>query len=199
MKTRTTSVLMALLLLVAPAALEAASWAIDVSHSSVNFKIRHLGISNVRGGFAEWEGELVFDENDPASGSAVVTIQTASVNTENEKRDDHLRSADFFEVEKYPTITFESEKMEQKGDGYVLTGKLKIKDVEKTVAIDVDFIGAAETPWGDQRAGFEGTLTITREAFGVGWDDIKYHPPLLGNDVEITLNIEAIKAAEKGD
>lgn len=193
MKARMTAVAWALILVTASAAPEAAVWAIDMPHSSVNFKIRHLGISNVNGTFGEWDGELVFDENDLTAGAADITIRTASVNTDNQKRDDHLRSADFFEVEKFPTITFKSDKMERKGDGYVLTGKLKIMDVEKSVAIAVDYLGAAETPWGDKRAGFEGTLTIKREDFGVGWKDIKYHPPLIGNDVEITLNLEVVK------
>ncbi len=181
-----------LLLATAPEHARAAEWEIDHAHSSITFTIRHLGIAKVHGMFHEYAGELRFDENAFQDGHVRVTIQTASIDTQNEKRDGHLKTADFFDAATYPTIAFKSTSVEKaEGEGkYVLVGRLMIKDVKREVRIPFEFLGILRDERMGTRAGFEGLVTIRREDFGVAWDDLKWRPPALGNDVEIRLNLE---------
>ena len=180
------------LLLFLPAALYGGTYEIDTAHSSIGFSIRHLGISKVKGHFGDFSGTIEFDEGDVESGSAVVNIKAASVNTGNDGRDEHLRGPDFFDVEKFPTIQFKSTGVGKTEDGYVLLGHLFIHGVEKKVRIPFEILGVAKDPWGGTRAGFEGKIQIRREDYKVGWEDAKFRPPLIGNEVDITLNLEAI-------
>ncbi len=175
-----------------PASVPAASWSIDGSHSSIGFMIRHLGISKVRGEFKDFNGTIEFDEKDLSTGSVDITIQVASIDTQDEKRDEHLLSTDFFDAEKMPTMTFKSTSIEETEEGMVLHGVLSIYGKENAVAIPFEFFGAADDPWGGRRAGFEGKVTIKREDFGVGWAEMKYHPPMVGNDIDIRLNLELV-------
>jgi len=187
----------AIVALLLPSGLWAATHTIDRAHSSVEFTIRHLGISKVKGNFGDFAGTLVFDEDAIEKGSVSVTIQTSSIDTGNENRDKHLRSADFFDVEKYPTITFESTKVEKSEEGWILHGNLTMHGVTREVAIPFEVLGVISDPQLGTRAGFEGSLTIQRETFGVGWEDMKFRPPLIGNDVEISLNLETIQQEQQ--
>ena len=176
-----------------PSGLWAVTYEIDNAHSSIGFNIRHLGIAKVKGYFHDFEGTIVYDENDVENGSATVTIQTTSIDTGNDDRDNHLRSPDFFEVETYPAITFVSTGVERSDDGLVLMGDLTIHGVTRRVEIPFEVLGTMRDHEGKMRAGFEGSLTLKREDFGVGWQDLKWRPPLIGNDVEITLNLETVE------
>lgn len=192
MRTKVGLLIVSLFIAAAPGTVRAAEWDIDRAHSGISFVVRHLGISRVSGSFNDFTGGLTFDEGAFEAGSVHVTIQTASVDTQNEKRDGHLRTADFFDAATYPTITFKSTSVEKaEGEGeYVLVGRLAIKDVEREVRIPFEFLGILMDERMGTRVGFEGRLTIKREDFGVGWDNAQYQPPLIGNDVEITLNLE---------
>jgi polyisoprenoid-binding protein YceI len=173
----------------------AATWEIDTAHSSVGFVVRHLGISKVNGAFGDFSGTLVFDEGNLERGSATVIIKATSIDTQNQKRDEHLRNADFFDTAKYPEITFTSTSVGKSGDGYFLNGRLEVMGMEQEVRIPFTFLGSAKDPWGGTRAGFEGKVTLKREDLGIGWGNPQYRPPLLGNEVEILLSLEV---AQKG-
>jgi len=186
------AMVLGLLLLVTTTA-DSATWNVDKTHSEIGFSIRHLGISKVKGTFGDYDVKIEFDGKTLAGGSASAVIRTASIDTRNEDRDNHLRNADFFNVEKFSEITFSGHGVSEKEGGFVLHGMLTMLGVEKHVEIPFEFIGSADDPWGGTRAGFEGNLKIKREDFNLGWADVKYRPPLIGNEVEITLNLEAIQ------
>jgi polyisoprenoid-binding protein YceI len=195
MKSRIGSIAVGLLLLAAPAIARAAEWEIDRAHSSVGFTIRHLGISKVNGTFNDFTGTLSFDEKSLEGGSVVVTVQVASIDTRVEKRDNHLRSAEFFDVEQYPVISFKSTSVEKTENGFLLNGRLTIRNVEKEVSIPFEFLGTIQDERMGTRAGFEGTFKLTREEYNVGWH-APWQPPLLGNDVDVTLNLEVVQKQE---
>ena len=170
---------------------KATEWTIDPVHSSAEFKVKHLVISKVKGQFGTFQGTINFDGKDLTSGGAEVTIQTASVDTDNEDRDKHLRSADFFDVENFPTMTFKSTKVTQgEGNTFMLTGDLTIKGVTKSVTFDCVYHGAVEF-MGSRKAGFSAHTTIDRTAFGLTWSRaLETGGLVVGNDVEITLELE---------
>jgi polyisoprenoid-binding protein YceI len=173
---------------------EAAEWQADTTHSVLTFKIRHL-FSKVQGGFDEWSANLFFDPEAMEQASVEVTIQAASIDTGNEKRDGHLRSADFFDVEQYPTITFVSSMVEQTDEGYLVHGTLTMHGVSKEIAIPVEFLGAGPDPWGRVRAGFSGSVTIDRKDYGMEWNKaLDKGGVMLGDEVEIDIEIEAVEA-----
>lgn len=148
---------------VAVQAQAAEEYAIDKKgqHAFIQFKIKHLGYSWMLGGFNDFDGSFSYDEKNPANNKAQVVIQTASIDTNHAERDKHLRSADFFDVDHYPTATFTSTGYEDKGHGKgVLKGKLSLHGVTKNIAIDVDQIGTGPDPWGNYRRGFQGTTTL---------------------------------------
>jgi len=174
----------------------AGNWAIDPSHSVMNFKVRHI-FSKAGGSFHTWEGMLQFDGTDPASLGAEVIIQTASINTDNEGRDEHLRSEDFFNVEEFPTIIFVSKKTEQRDGQWVLVGDFTMLGVTKEVEIPFEFYGSGKNPWGKTVAGFAGSVTINRKDFGMNWNKaLDAGGAILGENVVIDLEIEAV---EQGD
>jgi len=179
----------------APAALLAGptAWQIDPVHSSVSFKVRHL-VSQVRGEFTDFTGSIRFDPNDIEHGTVEVTIQTASVNTGNDKRDTHLRSADFLDAEGHPTITFHSTRVRKGRDGaLMLDGKLSIRGVERDVSIPFEFHGAMANPMGGQSAGFSAELRINRKDYGVSWNrNLEQGGRMLGEEVAISLEVEAV-------
>lgn len=178
-----------------PTGLHTGTYAIDPSHSEVGFTARHAMVTKVRGRFPELEGTLVFGD-DVASSSASATIQVASVSTSSPDRDTHLRGADFFDAEKYPTITFTSTGVRPDGDDYKLDGLLTIKDVTKPVTIDVEFGGVATDPFGNQRAGFSGEVEVEREEFGLTWNAaLETGGVLVSKKVKLFLDIAAIKQA----
>ena len=171
------------------------TWAIDPGHSTAEFAVKHLMVSTVKGRFKSLAGSLTIDEQDPTRSVIAAAIDVASVDTGAEQRDDHLRSDDFFNAEKFPQILFQGTKIDHKdGDEWLLSGDLTIRDVTKPVVLDVEFEGRANDPWGGERAGFTATTKISRKDFGVNWNGaIEAGGVVVGDQVKITLNIEAVK------
>ena len=191
------AILSALVLVVAVPAV-AGTWAIDPAHSVLNFKVRHL-FSKTGGSFGEWQGTLEFDGADPASLAASVTVMTNSIDTENEDRDNHLRSPDFFNVEEFPTMTFVSKSSEQRDGEWVLVGDFTMLGVTKEVEIPFEFMGAGANPWGQTVAGFSGSVTINRKDFGMSWNKaLDAGGAILGEEVTIDLEIEAVEQSDEG-
>lgn len=163
---------------------------IDRSHSRVGFAVRHMGVATVRGEFREFEGHLLLNTADITQSTAHVVIQTASIDTGNERRDNHLRSDDFFNAERFPTITFEGRRVEQIDDGYALVGDLTIRDVTKEVRIPFELNGPV-TLGGRQRLGAEGELKVNRKDFNLLWNNMVEGVSVVSDDVRIELAIEA--------
>jgi polyisoprenoid-binding protein YceI len=179
-----------------PAAAATSTWQIDPNHSSAQFAVRHLGLSTVRGAFTKVSGTIQFDDKDIAKSSVDVTIDAASVDTRVEGRDKDLRSDHFFEVEKYPTLTFKSTKVEQVEVGKLrVTGDLTIHGVTKQVVLDVEGPTAAvKDPWGNQRAAANATTKINRQDFGVKWNaKMDNGGWVVGDDVAITIDVEMVQ------
>lgn len=172
----------------------AESFKIDKTHSAADFKIRHM-MSNVTGRFSEFEGTVSIDRAKPAQSSVEFSIDTASIDTGNDNRDKHLRSADFFEVEKFPKITFRSTKVVPAGENrFDVTGNLTMHGVTKVVTLPVSFLGFAKDPWGNERAGFEIETTLNRKDYDLNWNKaLDQGGMLLADDVKITIAIEAVK------
>ena len=174
------------------------SWIIDPSHTRAEFAVKHLMISTVRGQFTDISGTVDFNENDPTKSKVDVQIGVASLLTRDEKRDAHLKSPDFFEVEKYPTMIFKSKRATKIDPLHgKLVGDLTIRDVTKEVTLDVDYAGQAKTPWGTTSAGFTATTTINRKDWGLNWNvALETGGVLVGDDVKINLEVEIVKQAE---
>jgi polyisoprenoid-binding protein YceI len=173
-------------------------WNLDHAHSSVDFTVRHLLVSKVRGRFTKWTGELHVDEQDLTHSRVDVEIDVASVDTHEAQRDAHLRSGDFFEADKHPRIVFKSKRVEEKGkDHLAVTGDLSIRGATREVVLDVERGGViAKDPWGKRRAGFTATAKINRKDFGVNFNQVLDQGGLaLGEEVAITIEIEATTAA----
>lgn len=176
-------------------ALSAGTWTVDPSHSAVSFVARHLMVSKVRGNFASFAGTITIDEN-PVASKVEATVDVASISTGDEGRDGHLKSADFFEVEQYPTWSFVSTSIVPKGDDYLLNGDLTIKGVTKAVTFELEFEGVATDPWGNTKAGFTAETEISRKDFGLEWNvALETGGVLVGDKVKIQLDIQALKAA----
>jgi polyisoprenoid-binding protein YceI len=174
-------------------------WTIDPAHSAAHFSVRHLMISNVRGEFSKLSGNALIDSADPTRSTVEVSMETASINTREPQRDEHLRSADFFDVAKYPTITFRSKRVVAAGvDHFKLTGDLTIRGVTKEVTFDVE--GPTPTvkdPWGNVRAGITATAKINRKDFGMEFNALtETGGVVVGNEVSMTIEAELIQAAE---
>ncbi|WP_306597720.1 YceI family protein [Geothrix sp. 21YS21S-2] len=167
---------------------------IDPTHSQVGFRVRHL-VTRVPGEFRVFEGTLEVDGQDLSRSSVAVTIQAASVDTRLEARDNHLRSADFFDAERHPLITFRSTRVVDRGQGRLeVTGDLTIKGITRPVTLAAMSLGAVRTPFKDTRAGFEGTVKVNRKDFGMNWNlPLDLGGTVLGEEVEISLAVEAIK------
>lgn len=172
------------------------TWNIDTSHSGAHFTVRHMVVSKVRGAFSRWQGTLAFDEQNPEASKVSVQIEAASIDTREGKRDAHLRSADFFDVAQYPTLSFESTKVEKvEGNTYRVTGDLTIHGITKQVVLDADYLGAGKDPWGNDRVGFEASTSINRKDFGLSWNQaLEAGGVLVGDKIEISLDVEAVKA-----
>jgi polyisoprenoid-binding protein YceI len=176
----------------------AEKWSFDLAHSSVEFTVRHLLVSKVRGRFTKWSGTLRYDDKNPAASSVEVSIDVASVDTHEPQRDAHLRSADFFEAEKHPQITFKSTRVEKKADGELaLAGDLTIRGVTRPVVLDVELGGRVKDPWGNDRAGFAAKLAIDRKDFGVSWNQtLDVGGLALSDKVDIAIEIEATRVVD---
>ena len=169
------------------------TYAIDTAHSSVGFKVRHL-VSRVAGSFTEFDGAITADFGNLDASGVELVIKTASIDTANEKRDGHLRSADFFDVEKYPEITFSSSKITKvDDDSYAVAGTLTMHGVSNEITLTVDFLGEMEA-MGGVRAGYELSTTLNRKDYGVSWNRaLDSGGFVLGDDVEVSINLEVIK------
>jgi len=168
---------------------------IDLAHSSVGFSAKHLVISNTKGQFKDFTGVIILDEKDISKSSVNVTIKTASISTANERRDNHLKSADFLDVEKHPEITFKSKSVMKTDDGYRMVGNLTIHGVTKEVTMPFTLVGPVEAM--GTRIGLEASLTIKRLDYGVSWSKTLDNGGLVvSNEVKITLEVEAIKAKD---
>ena len=168
------------------------TWNIDPVHSEVGFSVRHMMVSKVRGKFTQFSGEIVTAE-DVASSSVNATIELASIDTGNADRDGHLRSADFFEVEKYPTMTYESTGLRVSDDGFVVDGNLTLKGVTKPVSLALEIGGFGPDPFGGIRAGFTATGEIKRSDFGVDFNAaLETGGVVVSDKVNLLLEIEAV-------
>ena len=180
---------------IAPALAElTGTYTIDTAHSRIGFVARYAMATKVRGAFNDFEGTAELDGSDPSRSSATVTISAASIDTRNAQRDAHLRAGDFLDVEKHPTITFVSTGARQDGEVFELTGDLTVKDVTRSVTIPFTFDGLATDPFGNVRAGFEGTLTVSRKDFGLTWNaSLETGGVLVGDKVVLEFEISAIR------
>jgi polyisoprenoid-binding protein YceI len=174
------------------------SWQLDKAHSSINFSVRHMMISTVRGRFEEFDGTFDLNEADPTQSKIEVVIQTASINTKEAQRDAHLKSPDFFDVEQYPVITFKSKRIEKLDKQHArLVGNLTIKGITKEVALDVEYAGQAKSPWGTINAGFTAQTKINRKDWDLTWNvALETGGVLVSDEVTISIELEIIKQAE---
>lgn len=172
-------------------------WEIDPAHSSVGFAVRHMVITKVHGKFKVWNGALDLDLSDLGKSSVQVTIDATSIDTGEAARDGHLRSADFLDVEKFPSIEFKSSRVEKVGaEGVRITGRLKIRGVERDVTLDGEFMGRGKDPWGNEKAGFTADAKISRKDYGLEWNQVlESGGVLVGDAVEIHVEVQAKKVA----
>jgi polyisoprenoid-binding protein YceI len=175
----------------------ATTWNFDLSHSSVNFYVRHLMVSKVHGRFQTWGGTLIIDDADVTRSRVEVTNDVASIDTKEEKRDAHLRSADFFDAENHPKLTFVSTSVKKISDEELeVTGDLTIRGTTKPITLKVESNGTVRDPWGGTRAGFSAKASISRKEFGLHWNALlETGGVVVGDKIEIGLEIEAIQAA----
>ena len=183
---------------VAYAPIPAGDYKIDPAHSVVGFAIRHMEIAWVEGRFKDFQGTVRYDDKDVTKSSVEFTAQVASIDTGVEGRDKHLRTADFFEVEKYPTMTFKSTRVERKGNDFVLHGDLTLKGVTKPVQLPFKIAGAVKDQRGNTRFGIEAQTKLDRRDFGITFGGPLAQGGLsIGNEVNITLHLEALMPAPK--
>lgn len=188
--------LLAALAILAGLPLAAQEYKIDPSHSSANFTVRHMLVSNVNGRFAKMTGTLYYDEQAPEKSWVKAVIDSSSINTDNTDRDNHLRSADFFEVDKHPQITFESKRVEKRGNGFIAFGTLTMKGVARDIELPFEFLGKVKDPRGRMRLGFEATTVLNRKDYGINWSRLMDSGgAVVSDNVKINLQIEAIEAA----
>lgn len=172
------------------------TWKLDPTHSAIEFSAKHLMITTVKGRITDVEGTIHIDEKNPKNSSVEATLKATSLDTRTEQRDQHLRSADFLDVEKYPVIKFRSTRIEGGTQEFKLTGDLSIRDITREITLDVQFEGQTKDPWGGERVGFSATGKIDRRDFGLTWNQAMETGALLvGNDIKLSLEVQAIKAA----
>jgi polyisoprenoid-binding protein YceI len=173
------------------------AWEIDNSHSHVTFTVRHMVFAKVRGAFKSWTAKLDLADDLAAGVSRVsVSIDAASIDTNEEKRDGHLRSADFFDAEKFPKLTFESKWVEKKGDKLAIGGDLTIRGVTREVVLEAEETGRGKDPWGQQRIAFSAHTKIKRGDWGLKWNQaLEAGGVLVGEDVQIDVDVEAVQKA----
>lgn len=171
------------------------AWIIDPQHSTVEFTVKHMMISTVRGSFKTYAGKLDLDFDNPAASTVEGTIDTASVTTGEKDRDNHLRSADFFDAEKYPQMTFRGTRIERLGgDRFKVHGDLTIKETTRPLSFDVTYEGRAKDPWGNQRVGFNGTAKLNRKDFGLTWNvALEAGGWLVSEEVKISAEVQLIE------
>jgi polyisoprenoid-binding protein YceI len=178
----------------APVAGAKTAWKLDPTHSTVEFSAKHLMITTVKGRIADVEGTIYTNENDPKSSSVEATLKTASIDTRTDQRDQHLRSADFLNVEQYPEIKFKSTRIEGSKQEFKLTGDLTIRDVTRPITLDVTYEGQTKDPWGGERVGFNATGKIDRRDFGLTWNQLlETGGVAVGNEIKLSLDIQAVR------
>jgi len=178
----------------APAKGAKTQWKLDPTHTAVEFSAKHLMITTVKGRITDIEGSIYTDERDPKNSSVEVTLKATSLDTRTDQRDQHLRSADFLNVEKYPEIKFRSTKIEGDRQEFKLTGDLTIRDVTRPITLDVTFEGRTKDPWGGERVGFSASGKIDRRDFGLTWNQLlETGGVAVGNEIKIGLEIEAVR------
>ncbi len=172
-------------------------WALDAAHSELSFKVRHMMITNVKGEFRNFDASTESVGEDFTKSSIDVTLDAASIFTNDDKRDGHLKSADFFDVENYPTLTFKGSSFKKVGeDEYKLTGTLTIKEVSKEIELDVEFGGINKDPWGNEKAGFSLQGKINRKDFGLNWNTaLETGGVLVSDEVKISAEAQFVKQA----
>jgi len=173
-------------------------WAIDPTHSEVHFKVKHLVISTVTGSFKTFSGTASFENGNLENATIEFSIDPASIDTNQEQRDGHLKSADFFDAEKYPAITFKSTSLKQiKGENYKLTGDLTVRGVTKQVDVDAEYGGIAKDGYGNIKMGFEVTGVIHRKDFGLTWNSVtEAGGVVVGEDIKLSANIQLAQQAD---
>jgi len=176
----------------------ATTWRVDASHSLAEFAVRHLMISTVKGRFTEVTGTLIGDDTDPDNAVVELTIPVAGIDTREEQRDAHLRSADFFEADRYPAIHFRSTRITRAGrDQFTVTGDLTIRGTTRPVTLTVESGGRGKDPWGGERVGFSTTTTINRKDFGLHWNQaLEAGGVLVGNDVKISVELQLVRSSD---
>ena len=174
------------------------SWTIDFSHSEVNFKVRHMMISNVRGEFKRFSGTIDFNPEEPELTTVDIEIEAASIDTNDAKRNGHLVSPDFFDVEKFPVLTFTSKRVELVDPQRArLYGDLTIRDITHEVVLDVEYLGQATAPWGATSAGFAASTRINRKDWDLTWNmALESGGMLVGDTIEISIELELVQVAE---
>ena len=170
-------------------------WALDPTHSELGFKVRHMMITNVKGEFRKFDGSLLTEGSDFTKSSIDVTIDASSIFTNEDKRDDHLKSGDFFDVENYPTLLFQGKSFKKLyDDEYKLKGVLTIKGVSKEIELDVEFGGINKDPWGNEKAGFSVEGKINRKDFGLNWNAaLETGGVLVSEEVKISAEVQFVK------
>ncbi|HEX7836189.1 MAG TPA: YceI family protein [Kofleriaceae bacterium] len=173
------------------------TWNIDAAHSGISFAIRHMVFSKVRGRFATYTGTIQLEDGDLSRSSVEVSIDAASIDTGTPQRDAHLRSADFFDVEKFPELRFRSKRIEDIGDGKLrVFGDLTIRNATREVILDAETSGRAKDPWGNERIGFAAKTSIDRKDYGLAWNQLlEAGGVLVGDRVDIELDVQAVNAA----
>ncbi len=171
-------------------------WALDPTHSEVHFKVKHLVISTVTGTFKAFDGSFETENDDFSDAKIDFSLDVNSIDTNQEQRDTHLKSADFFDAEKYPKISFKSTAFTKDGDDYVLQGNLTIKDVARLVKLNVEYGGTATDFYGNEKAGFEITGKISRKEFGLTWDAVTEAGAIVvGDEIKLNINVQFAKQA----
>lgn len=180
----------------APATASLSTWTLDPAHTQVWFAVRHMMFATVKGQIPGVSGELRLDHDDPTRSSIAVRLDAATVDTNNEQRDAHLRSADFFDVENHPQLTFASRRMESVGGSkYRITGDLTIRGTTREVVLDVEETGRGTDPWGQEKLGFTASTSIDRKDFGLTWNQaLEAGGVLVSDDVKITIDGQATRA-----
>lgn len=175
------------------------TYIVDAAHSQVRFSVRHLGFSKVRGQFNSFDGTVRMSANELDSLQAAASVDIASITTGDDKRDAHLRSDDFFDAENHPSLTFESTGVRDiSGTSCILDGRLTIRGTSKPVALETEWLGEVTDPWGGARVALEATTTINRKEFGLNWNQmLEAGGVLVGENVEITLEIQAVRQDER--
>ncbi len=169
-------------------------WALDPTHSEVHFKVKHLVISTVTGTFKSFNGGIETENEDFSNADIDFSLDTNSIDTNQEQRDAHLKSADFFDAETYPKIAFKSTSFKKDGDDYELTGNLTVKDVTKAVTLSVEFGGAATDAYGNEKVGFEITGKISRKEFGLTWSAVTEAGAIVvGDEIKLNINLQFAK------